>query len=68
MKIVKIQKEIKELNISIEEIVTIKLMNVLDSLFKTYLIILNQKAGDDNKLPNLQVLFSNLKDKERHMK
>lgn len=68
MKIVKIQKEIKELNISIEEIVTIKLMNVLDSLFKTYLIILNQKAGNDNKLPNLQALFSNLKNKERHMK
>lgn len=50
IKIVKILEEIKELDIYIKEMVIIKLMNGLDSLFKTYLIILSQKAKDNNKL------------------
>lgn len=64
MKIVKILKEIKELDISIEEIVTIKLMNSLSNLFKIYLTKLSQKIRDNNKLLNLQIFFSNLKDKK----
>ena len=51
-----------------EDMVTIKLMNGLGSSFKTYLTILSQKARDDNKLPDLQALLSNLEDKERCMK
>lgn len=53
VKIVKILKGIKELDITMEEMVTIKLMNSFDSLFKTYLTILSQKARDNNKLPDL---------------
>ena len=68
MKIVKILEEIKELDIIIEEIITIKLINSLGSLCKIYFIMLNQKARDDNKLYNLQALFSNLEDKKRRMK
>lgn len=48
--------------------ITIKLMNDLGSLFKTYLTMLSQKARNDNKLPNLQLLLSNPKDKKRHIK
>ena len=68
VKIVKILEEIKELDISMEEMVTIKLMNGLGSSFETYLTMLSQKARDDNKLPDLQALLSNLEDKERRMK
>lgn len=64
MKIIKILEEIKELDITIEKIVTIKLINGLYSLFETYLIMLSQKARYNNKLPNLQAFFSNLKDKK----
>lgn len=53
MKIVKILKEIKELNITIEKIVIIKLMNDLGSLFEIYLTMLSQKTEDNNKLSNL---------------
>lgn len=43
-------------------------MNNLGSLFKTYLIILSQKARNDNKLLNLYAFFSNLKDEKRYKK
>ena len=68
MKIIKILEEIKELDITMEEMVTIKLMNGLGSLFEIYLIILNQKIRDNNKLPNLQAFFANLEDEEDYMK
>ena len=68
MKIVKILEEIKELDITMEEIVTIKLMNALGSLFEAYLTMLTQKARDENKLPDLQALLSILEDEERSMK
>ena len=68
MKVVKILEEIKELDITMEEMVTIKLMNGLGSSFETYLTMLSQKARDDNKLPDLQALLSNLEDEERRMK
>ena len=68
MKIVKIFKEIKELVITMEKMVTIKLMSGLGSLFETYLTILIQKARDDNKFSDLQAFLSNLEDKERRMK
>lgn len=51
-----------------KKMVTIKLMNGLDSIFEIYLTILSQKTRDENKLPNLQALLFNLEDKECHMK
>lgn len=68
MKIVKILKEIKELDITIEKIVTIKLINGLYSLFETYLTMLSQKTRYNNKLPNLQAFLSNLEDKKCRIK
>lgn len=64
----KSQKKLKKLDITIEKIITIKLMNGLDSLFKTYLIMLNQKAKDENKLYDLQAFILNLKEKKQHIK
>lgn len=46
--IVKILKKIKKLDINIEEIIAIKLINGLDSLFETYFIMLSQKARNKN--------------------
>ncbi|MCJ1347526.1 hypothetical protein MMC31_005751 [Peltigera leucophlebia] len=51
-----------------EEMVTIRLMNGLGSSFETYLTMLGQKARDDNKLPDLPGLLSNLDDEERRIK
>lgn len=68
MKIVKILEEIKKLDITIEKMVTIKLINGLANLFDTNLIMLSQKARDNNKLPDLQALLSNLKIKKCRIK
>lgn len=64
MKIVKILEKFKKLDITIKEMITIKPMNDLGSLFETYLIILSQKARNDNKLPDLQAFLLNLENKE----
>ena len=68
VKIIKILEEIKELNIIMEEMITIKLISGLGSLFKTYLTMLSQKTRNDNKLSNLQALLSKLKDKKHCLK
>ena len=68
VKIVKILEEIKELDITIEEMATIKLMNGLGGSFEIYLAMLSQKVSEDNKLPNLQALLSNREDETRRMK
>ena len=68
MKIIKILEKIKKLDITIEEIVTIKLMNNLSNLFKIYFTILSQKIGDNNKLPDLQALLPNFEDEKRCIK
>ena len=43
-------------------------MNGLGSSFETYLTMLSQKARDENKLPDLPSLLSNLEDEERRLK
>lgn len=68
MKIVKILEEIKKLDIIIEKIVTIKLINGLDSFSEIYLTMLSQKARYNNKLPNLQAFLSNLENKKCRIK
>lgn len=68
IRIVKILDKIKELDITMKEIITIKLINSFSSLFNTYFTILSQKTGNENKLSDLQTLFSNLEDKERCIK
>ena len=51
-----------------EEMIIIKLMNCLGSLFEIYLTMLGQKIKNNNKLPDLQALLSNLEDEERRIK
>lgn len=53
MKIVKILKKIKKLDITIEKMVTIKLINNLSYLSKIYFIILSQNVRNNNKFFNL---------------
>lgn len=53
IRIVKNLEKIKKLYITIEKIVIIKLINCLNSFFKTYFTILNQKTRNNNKFFNL---------------
>lgn len=53
MKVVKISKKIKKLDIIIEKIVTIKLIKNLSYLFKIYFIMLSQNIRNNNKFFNL---------------
>lgn len=68
VKIVKILDKIKELDINIAKMVTIKPINGWGSLFEIYLTIFSQKPKDKNKLPNFSYLHSNLEDKKRYIK
>lgn len=68
IRIDKILDKFKGLDITIEEIITIKLLNSFGRLFETYLTILIQKAKDKYKLPDIQALLSNLKDEEYYIK
>lgn len=43
-------------------------MNGLSSLFETYFTMLNQKARNENKFPNLQTFLLNLENKEYYIK
>ena len=59
VKIIKILGKIKESDINIEEIVTIKLMNNWGSSFETHLTILNPKAKYENKISDFFRFFPN---------
>lgn len=50
--------------ITIQNYITIKIINLLGPKFKTYITILNKKAWNKKKLPDLDLLLKNLKKKE----
>jgi hypothetical protein len=60
--------ELKSQNLTIEQIVTLKVLNVLKSSFFIYLIVLMKSARKENKFPNLTELFQNLADEENRQK
>ena len=51
-----------------DELFVLKLFNILDSNFETYLIILNEKVRRDENLLNLNTLITCLKQEEHRMK
>jgi hypothetical protein len=63
-----ILKEIKNQEITIEEYVTIKIINFMSSEFDTYMIILNDRARKKKKLSDLNDLLQSLKKKKNQMK
>lgn len=68
VKINKIQEEIKDLEITLEDYITIKVLNGLGEKFETWVTLLSQKARDDSKLPSLTSIFQNLMEEEHRIK
>jgi len=63
-----ILKEIKDQGITIEEYVTIKIINSMSSEFDTYVTVLNESARKKKALPELDELLQSLKKKKNRMK
>jgi len=63
-----ILKKIKNQQITIEEYVTIKIINFMSSEFDTYVTVLNDRARKKKTLSNLDDLLQSLKKKKNRMK
>ena len=63
-----ILEEIKDQGITIEEYVTIKIINSMGSEFDTYVTVLNESARKEKALPELDELLQSLKEEENRMK
>ena len=61
-------KEIKELNITMDESLVIRALNSLGPAFETYVAIINEKARSEEKLPDLDDLIVKLEEEETRMK
>ncbi len=60
--------ELKNMTLSIEQVVLLKLLNGLGASFSTYLIILNEQARSDKSFPKLDELQKNLEDEESRVR
>jgi hypothetical protein len=67
-KILNVLIELKNQNLIIEQIVTLKVLNILKSPFFTYLIVLMKFARKENKFSFLTSLFQNLADEENRQR
>ena len=63
-----IPAELKNMTLSIEQVVLLKLLNGLEASFSTYLIILNEQARRDKSFPKLDELQKNLEDEESRVR
>jgi hypothetical protein len=60
--------ELKSQDLTIEQVVTLKVLNVLESPFSTYLTVLMESARKEDKFPSLTSLFQNLADEENRQR
>jgi hypothetical protein len=60
--------ELKSQNLIIEQIVILKVLNILKSSFFIYLIVLMKSARKENKFSSLISLFQNLADEENRQR
>ena len=67
-KIQDVKSEIKDLEITMDEAITIQVLNSLDSSFAQFLGILSHEAREKDKLPTFENLAKSLEDKELRMK
>jgi hypothetical protein len=67
-KILNILIELKSQNLIIEQIVTLKVLNVLKSSFFIYLTVLMKSVRKENKFSFLISLFQNLADEENRQR
>ena len=66
-KIIVIKSKWKNLKIIENELFVLKLFNILNSSFETYLIIFNEEVRKDENLLNLNTLIIRLKQEEHRM-
>ena len=62
-----ILEELKDSAITIEDHVTVKIINSLGPKFETYVTVLNEKARNEKTLPNLDSLLKSLEEEEIRM-
>ena len=62
-----ILEEFQDAVITIEDHVTVKVINSLSPKFKTYITVLNEKARNKKTLPNLDSLLKSLEEEEIRM-
>ena len=67
-KIRDVKSEIEDLEITMDEAITIQVLNSLDSSFARFLDILSHKAREKKKLPTLKSFAKSLKDEELQIK
>lgn len=67
-KIRDVKSEIEDLEITMDEAITIQVLNSLDSSFAQFLGILSHEAREKDKLPTLENLVKSLEDEELQMK
>jgi hypothetical protein len=67
-KILNILIELKNQNLIIEQIVTLKVLNILESSFFIYLIVLMKSIRKENKFSFLTSLFQNLANEENRQR
>ncbi len=67
-KIRDVKSEIEDLEITMDEAITIQVLNSLDSSFTEFLGILSHEAREKAKLPTLESLAKSLEDEELRMK
>ena len=67
-KIRDVRSEIEDLEITMDEAITIQVLNSLDSSFEQFLGILSHEAREKEKLPTLESLAKSLEDEELRMK
>ncbi len=63
-KIQDVKSKIKDLEITMDEAITIQVLNSLNSFFTQFLGILSHDAREKDKLPTLENLAKSLEDKE----
>ena len=67
-KIRDVKSEVENLKITIDEAITIQVLNCLDFFFAHFLGILSHEAREKKKLPTLESLAKSLENKELQMK
>jgi hypothetical protein len=63
-KVLDILTDIKEQKITIDQAITLKVLNILKKTFPIYMTILMKSARKTEEIPDLNTLFRNLTDEE----
>lgn len=66
-KLQEIKTELKNLEVIIEDAITLKALNFLEIFFSQYLVMINDNARQESELSNLDIFLKNLENEEARM-